>query len=74
MTQGNVFSLQCSLATKAREKGTERYKDKVQHAARSLSMTRRKSNNSDADEVFRKHRQIRLSLIAEKLAVRLKSR
>jgi hypothetical protein len=25
MAQGDVFSLQCSLATKAGEKGTERY-------------------------------------------------
>ena len=42
----------CSLATKAGEKGTERYYDKVQHVARSLSTTRRKSNNSHADEVL----------------------
>jgi hypothetical protein len=25
MAQGDVFSLQCSLATKAKEKGTERH-------------------------------------------------
>ena len=28
----------CNAATKAGDKGTERYYDKVQHAARSLSM------------------------------------
>src|SRR5262249_8748073 len=66
MAQGDVFNLQCSLATKAGEKGTERYQDNVQHAARSLSTTRRKSNNSHADEVFRKHTSLSDPLPADR--------